>query len=187
MKKHLLYLRYVIRHKWFVYLACKRCGVSLWRSIIHDWTKFLPCEWFAYVNEFYGDWKSVRDSEPDDYRYWCYRASIESAFQMAWNHHQKNNKHHWQYWLLTNDSDSPKHSPLPMPEKYAREMVADWWGAGRAITGKWDALTWYQANKEKIMLCDSTRMFVEKLLQETSEQYRNDEENIARRIRIIGY
>ena len=28
--------------------------VPLWQAIIHDWTKFLPCEWFPYVQRFYG-------------------------------------------------------------------------------------------------------------------------------------
>ncbi len=187
MNKHFQYLKYIIRHKWFVFLACRRCGVSLWRSIIHDWSKFLPCEWFAYVNEFYGDWKKIKETEPDDFRYWGYRQPIIAAFNKAWNHHQKVNKHHWQYWLLTNDCDSPKHSPLQMPEKYAREMVADWWGAGRAITGKWEALNWYNQNNKQILLSDYTREFVEKLLQETNKTYRDDEELEAKRIRILGY
>jgi hypothetical protein len=35
---------------------------------------------------------------------------------------------------------------LPMPEKFVREMVADWMGAGRAITGRWDVNDWYRPN-----------------------------------------
>ena len=171
MRKHFEYLKYAIRHKWFVFVACRECGVSLWRSIIHDWSKFLPCEWFAYVNEFYGDWKKVRDSEPDDFRYWNYRGPIEYAFKLAWNHHQKFNKHHWQYWLLTNDSDEPKHDALAMPEKYVLEMVADWWGAGKAITGNWQAVDWYQAHRNNIIIHDSTREMVENILSDSIPKF----------------
>ena len=47
--------------------------------------------------------------------------------------------------------DNDPNYPIPMPEKYAREMVADWAGAGRAITGKWETLEWYEKNQEKIL------------------------------------
>jgi hypothetical protein len=47
-------------------------------------------------------------------------------------------------------------------------MVADWWGAGRAITGKWDAQNWYERQKGKIILHEMTRRDVEHLLNETA-------------------
>lgn len=153
MKKHFQYASYVFRHKWWVFVAGLKIGAPVWRLLIHDWSKFLPCEWSPYVNSFYGGFK------------WKERPQkIKDAFNSAWNHHQKANKHHWQYWLLTNDSDDPKHKPLPMPESYAREMVADWMGAGRAITGKWECPQWYAKNKDKIILHDDTRLYVETLL-----------------------
>lgn len=51
-----------------------------------------------------------------------------------------------------------------MPEKYGREMVADWMGAGRGITGKWEADKWYEHNKLNIQLHPDTRVRVEALL-----------------------
>lgn len=167
MKAHWSYLKYVIRHKWFVFIACRRLGVSLWRSIIHDWSKFLPCEWGPYVRSFYN-----RDGTKRD---WKARDPWEKMeFDAAWNHHQKANKHHWQYWLLTNDSDEPKVKPLLMPEKYIREMVADWWGAGRAITGTWGACSWYSKNSEKIILNLDVRRKVEILLDESKGYFVNE-------------
>lgn len=149
MRAHLAYLKYVLRHKWFVFLACRQMGVPLWRAIVHDWTKFLPCEWAPYVRTFY---------RPDGSKQY-----VESAeFAEAWNHHQKSNKHHWQYWLLTWDRGNTQ--PLEMPITYVREMVADWMGAGRAITGKLDTPAWYEKNKENIKLTLSTRDLVECLL-----------------------
>src|SRR5690348_11402587 len=128
MNKHWQYLRYVIRHKWFVFVACMRCGVPVWRAIIHDWSKFLPCEWYAYVNVFYGDhpsWNHISSGQKwAGYPYELTKEYWAERFNLAWNHHQKCNKHHWQYWLLTNDSDSPKHQPLQMSDNYMREMVA---------------------------------------------------------------
>lgn len=48
-------------------------------------------------------------------------------------------------------------TPLPMPEKYVREMVADWMGAGRAYTGSWDDLPkWLEQNAEKMILHPKT-------------------------------
>lgn len=162
MGAHWSYLKYVIRHKWFVFQECVKIGAPLWRAVIHDWTKFLPCEWFAYAEKFYG--KKVNENEPDDCRYWMARGPVDAAFRHAWNHHQKANRHHWQYWLLTNDSDDPKHRPLDMPDSYVREMVADWAGAGRAITGTLDVIGWYRKNRGNILLSENTRNLVEFLL-----------------------
>jgi hypothetical protein len=51
---HFAYLRYVLRHKRYVYVACRLLGVSFWRAVIHDWTKFRPSEWGPYASHFYG-------------------------------------------------------------------------------------------------------------------------------------
>lgn len=57
---HLRYLRYVLAHKWFVFIAGLRTGAPLWRLVIHDWSKLTPREWGAYVASFYGGWKYRR-------------------------------------------------------------------------------------------------------------------------------
>lgn len=152
---HWMYLKYVLRHKWFVLMAGLKLHVPLWQLIIHDWTKFLPSEWTPYVHYFYR--KDLQEAEMrqgmSDYGVLeaaPYGVFIEDRFNMAWNLHQKRNKHHWQYWVLMND-DGPVW-PMPIPDRYMREMVADWCGAGRAITGKWDVRTWYDKNKDKIQI-----------------------------------
>lgn len=53
MKAHILYFWYVVRHKYWVFLACCRRGVPL-QGIVHDYSKFFPSEWFPYVEFFYG-------------------------------------------------------------------------------------------------------------------------------------
>jgi hypothetical protein len=151
MKAHFNYFKYVIRHKWFVFLAGLKLGVPLLALITHDWSKFLPSEWAPYVAYF------------DKYEGRERPLAVQHAFDVAWNYHQKRQPHHWNYWCLITDSDEPRFRPLPMPERYLREMVADWHGAGRAL-GKNDTVGWYLANCEKIVLHPDTRRRVENLL-----------------------
>jgi hypothetical protein len=163
MKAHLRYLRYVVRHKWYVFVACCQLGVW-WRGIIHDWTKLLPCEWFPYVSKFYGGpWQSLYNAH-GDCRNWllqfypCTQEGVDEAFDRAWLHHQHTNKHHWQHFVLREDDGETK--VLQMPDVYTREMVADWKGAGRAL-GFPDTAAWYVKNREHILLHPTTRFSVE--------------------------
>lgn len=148
MKPHVKYAGYVARHKWFVFRAGLKTKAPLWRLIIHDWSKLTPAEWFPYVNTFY------RDDVP----------GAPEAFDRAWLHHQHRNPHHWQHWLLRED-DGPTRT-LEMPEPLVREMVADWMGAGRAITGRWDVGGWYDKNAAKIVLFPTARHLVIRLIEE---------------------
>lgn len=150
MKRYYNYLLYVLRHKWFVYKAGRGLGVGFWRLVFHDWDKFLPSMFISYARTFY---------KPDGSKQ--YIESLE--FTTAWNAHQKRNKHHWQYWLITWDRGETQ--ALPMPRVDLQEMVADWIGAGRAITGKeWGVFEWYEANKNKMILHDETRKELEQYL-----------------------
>jgi hypothetical protein len=144
---HWSYLKYLARHKGYVFWACLGMEVPLHRAIMHDWTKFLPSEWVPYAKYFYGNYRTPL---------------IEESFDIAWNYHQKRNDHHWQYYVLLRDDGTTE--ALPMPNRALREMVADWIGAGLAITGKIEVNQWYQRNKGKINLHDETRTIVEQLL-----------------------
>lgn len=161
MKRHFAYFKYVLRHKWFVLWACRMTGAGLRRGAVHDWTKFLPREWFAYAKHFYNEDGTRRDVRDKTGSYDPLRQGI--SFEMAWLSHQRN-KHHWQAWVVLGDGGSVK--ALPMPEKYVREMVADWVGAGKAISGRSDPRPWYDANKWNMLLHDETRDLVEMLLEE---------------------
>ncbi len=111
MDKHWQYLKYVLRHKWFVFQAGWELGVPIWRLILHDWTKFLPREWTPYVENFYGE--KVEHLNKQVFINGKFEPAMEvppevaTAFDIAWNHHQKRNDHHWQYWLLTPDNPRP--------------------------------------------------------------------------------
>jgi hypothetical protein len=152
--KYLIFLNYLISHKWHVFIECCRYGVP-WRGISHDMSKFLPSEFIAYANYYFDNHISSQrtDVQIDQEK---------SPFCLAWLIHQKRNRHHWQWWILHGEENHPQ--VIPIPEKYVKEMVADWRGAGKA-QGLPDTLAWYQANKDKMILHRSTRMKVEQLLQ----------------------
>lgn len=155
MSPHLRYGWYLARHKWFVFRSGLRTGAPLWRLIVHDYTKMMPVEWFPYVENFYGKGKPGREARGS------YSAASEEndSFRRAWLHHQHRNPHHWQHWILAQDDGTVQ--CLPMPDHFVREMVADWMGAGRTITGKWETPEWYAANRRKMQLHEITRMDVE--------------------------
>lgn len=152
LKKHFKNLSYIVRHKYFVFRAGLKTGCPWFRLIVHDWSKFTPIEWMAYTEYFYGVSKQDRDSIiiASVHRYW--RAKY--AFDKAWLHHQHLNDHHWQHWLLHNDDGSTY--ALRMPDAAVREMVADWAGAGRTITGKWEVRMWFEKNESRIILHPET-------------------------------
>lgn len=161
MGKHWKYLKYVIRHKWFVFVACQRNGVGFWQALTHDMSKFLPSEWIAYARYFYGP----KMTEPWNYataQLYAYKDTEEykeSAFDVAWLKHIHRNPHHWQHWLLQQDNGELK--ALPMPVKYINEMLADWEGAGRAIHGRVEVAEWYEKNKHKQIMHPDTRALVD--------------------------
>lgn len=186
-RRHWAYLKYVVRHKWFVFQAGYKLGVPLLTLILHDWDKFLPDEWFPYAACFYTPTGGKQYVET-------------AAFAYAWRKHQQRNKHHWQYWLVlcrpdrfhlklrtTNivyydrgtpevvlkmgdgswtqypASDNYTYVPEEMPTPALREMLADWKGAGQAV-GKPNTLQWYSANRDQILLGQQSRYWIERQL-----------------------
>lgn len=144
------YLILTLKHKYFVFLACRRMKVSLWQALIHDWTKFLPAELPHYDRHFFGD-----RGDP-------------AGFEAAWLHHQNHNPHHWEYWISRAEHFKSETGDgcIEMPEKYVREMIADWMGAGRAYTGSWDITEWLNKNLSRIRVHPNTRRLLNDLLLE---------------------
>jgi hypothetical protein len=144
IKRHWAYFKYVVRHKYCVYKAGRENHTPLYLLIIHDWTKFLPCEWFPYTRTFYSE-SGQKQYIPSD------------KFNEALNHHYRHNKHHWMYWY--NDGNY-----LPMPEKYFREMLADWDGANKATASLKSVCEWYLENRDLVKLHPQTRFWAERWL-----------------------
>lgn len=156
MRGHWQYLKYVVRHKWFVFLECLKLDVPLWIAIMHDWDKFLPDEFFPYSRFFHnrdGSKRQIRDKTG----YYKPTDTGDSSFDWASFLHAKRNKHHWQWWVLPTGGDN---KCLPMPDVFRREMLADWRGAGRA-QGTPDTVVWYWNNNLKMQLHLDTRRWIE--------------------------
>lgn len=152
MRRYLAYLKSLLIHKYWVFYYGFRVGVNIWQLITHDWSKFMPWEFVPYANQFYNADGSSRKEE-----------TYNSAFDAAWLHHQNVQPHHWQYWVLIMDTGAI--IELEMPEKYAREMLADWHGAGRAYNGKGnDTQRWYLGKKSAMRLHPKTRIWIEEQL-----------------------
>lgn len=123
MSAHLKHLRYVLIHKWFVFIYCLEYGL-IWRGIKHDWTKFLPSEWFPYVDFFYRGEPSSRTGAAQPKK-------ATPEFEVAVNHHLHRNDHHWAYWVRLGDDGTVL--ALPMPDKCRKEMMADWLGVAAIL------------------------------------------------------
>lgn len=158
MKIYLSYLFYILKHKYYVFLECYRKGL-IWQGIIHDVSKFLPSEFFPYARYFYLKpilEKQVNNSSLSK----RHIEKIKLDFNYAWLKHVHRNKHHWEYWILLLDKGHTQ--ILSMPIKYRKEMICDWVGAGKAITGKNDVAHWYASNKNNIQLDEYSKIFVER-------------------------
>lgn len=112
----------------------------------HDESKYSKDEWDTYLNYFCPD-----ENHPKD----------EDTFDSAWLHHQHNNPHYWQYWILQRDSGDQV--ALDMPEKYVIEMLCDWsffrYKNPESTTNKW-----YNDNKDKMILSKNTIKLIEKYI-----------------------
>lgn len=144
------------RHKWFVLRAGLKTKAPLWCLIIHDWTKFLPCELPHYQRQFFG------------------KADDPEGFMRCWLHHQNSHAHHWEYWIPRTGHNRctppyPDNEPIPMPDWAVREMVADWMGASRAYEGRWPTWKnwpWYDKNRDRIRVTLDTQLRINTVLKE---------------------
>jgi len=159
MKRYLAYLKYILKHKWYVTVECFKEGL-FWRGIFHDFSKFYPSEFFPYAKFFYnedGSHKQVRDKTG----YYKPTDTGDIDFDFAWLQHQNRNDHHWQWWICPQDDGDKK--VLDMSTEAVLEMYCDWKGAGKA-QGTPDTIAWYEKNKMKMILNKSSREKIEYLL-----------------------
>lgn len=149
MKAHLLYLRYVLIHKWFVFLECWKLGIP-WRGVTHDLSKFSRAEWTPYVMKFFGDPGGL------------FSPAEKATFAEAWQHHQACNDHHWQHWLLRAPDGHRLHPSLEMSLPARKEMLADWRAMSRVKGGS--VVEWYLNNQITMRLGFETQWWVERQL-----------------------
>lgn len=119
--------------------------------ISHDSSKYRDDEYLPYLRHFYPDYAGANNLTEDE---------LNNDYNNAWNHHQKTNPHHWQYWVLIKDSG--KIETLDMPLEYVIEMLCDWQSMGYVYGDT--AYEWYNSNKDKMIMSDNTRKIVEKYI-----------------------
>lgn len=159
MRQIWAYLKYLARHKWYVFKECWRERIPL-QGLLHDLSKFWPDEFVPYLFYFYGE-RTHSILGDTYYRVgpWIRRADwVQWHYNEAWLKHQHRNPHHWQHWLLRLDDGGEQ--PLEMPLRYRKEMLADWIGAGMAL-GKPNAYQYYWERREITRLAPMTKWWFE--------------------------
>lgn len=118
----------------------------IWHNIddlisCHDNSKYSDREFERYRQYFY----PIDNTEKD-----------KKLFLRGWLHHQKANKHHWEYWVLIKDKGR---MIFNMPFIYAFEMMCDW----AAMSYKFKDLPsdYYNKNKTKMIMTDATRNIID--------------------------
>lgn len=119
----------------------------------HDKSKWLEEEYEPYALNFYPP-KGHNSEE------------FEREYDEAWLHHQHNNRHHWQYWVLIRDSSETV--PLDMPFSCIIGMLADW-SSFQFIRNNSSAHKWYNDMGDSMILSENTRKIVEDLLKNCPE------------------
>lgn len=149
MKRWWGYLKYIVYHKWLVFLNCIKLGIP-WQGILHDIDKFRHQEFIPGAQYLFG-----KDGKP--------KASLDTpsdSFLEVVKEHRRNNAHHPLYWLLDGE-------PIPMPPKYIKEMIADW--VAKAKQNQICIIGWYQDQRDKAKLHRNSRKLAERFLAEIQD------------------
>lgn len=139
------YLDYIERHYDNVQKAWKeindKCPNDDFRFIHDDFA------WHTINNDVINhDASKLSAEEFTQYRQWFFPAEGESKdktlFESAWQHHKKNNDHHWQTWT--------SYVTTPYDECFVVMMVVDWMAMGYEFGDT--AKEYYENNKDEITL-----------------------------------
>ena len=149
------YFKYVLKHRWLVFLAAIELGIP-WRGFIHDLSKYSRAEWKGYWHWFFTD----QGHKFNGGFAWEFGVNEQyrKDFNAAWLHHIHVNAHHWEHWIIPG-----KEECLEIPEVYCKEMVADWNAMSRA-RGKSDCMGWYESQRDTIKLHPTSRQLIESLI-----------------------
>ena len=142
------HLSTVTRHRHLVIAHCARAGI-LGQGLLHDLSKYSPTEFIQGVRFFDGTHSPTEDERR------CH------GYSLAWMHHKGRNRHHWEYWTDL-DMKTKAYAPVPMPQKYLAEMVADRIAACKTYQGPAytdaSALAYFErSNEAHLMHADTIR------------------------------
>ena len=144
---YLEYVKYVMENKKNVFKTCWKKKMDI-HAFTHDLSKFLHSEFIPYAEYFYGEdgvklknnyiFHEIPINEAEENLQNKYKICKEK-FDIAWEHHYKNNKHHWNYWI-----------GRKMPSKYIIQMICDW--EAMALKFGDTAQEFYMKNYDNIIL-----------------------------------
>lgn len=155
------YKRYVDEHIENVNKAFSEFGPALYKALsidlgrlkemieIHDQSKYSEEEFEGYRKYFYPT--HLEDSE----------SLNKYAFDLAWDHHVKNNPHHPEFWVRQ-DEDTGELIPEDMPNTFIAEMLLDWQAMGYKFGD--NAYQYWNSDKCKKFLSPVTREKVESVI-----------------------
>ena len=150
----------IIIHKHYVGLFCRKLGIG-WQGFWHDMSKFSPVEFWESV-KYYSGTRSPIDACKED-----------KGYSLAWQHHKGRNMHHYEFWQDNFDKGT---THLLIPDKYIKEMICDFLGAGRAYKGKeftfqdeWD--WWLNKTKNPIAMHEQNWNTINCILRELTEEF----------------
>ena len=149
--RYIKYLRYLVLHKYYVFIESIKLGIPI-RGFFHDMEKFLPREFIGYAKHFYD--KSGNIKIGMDILYNGLPRDHEIKFLRWYRHHVTQNKHHWQFWVITDNTG--KHYILPIDLDTRKEMLADWKSVSKVLKQP-DIKKWYIEHQDKVILDDESK------------------------------
>lgn len=100
---------------------CFKAGIGF-QGLFHDLSKYSPTE-FIPGCKYYTGKESPNNGE---------RRS--KGYSLAWMHHKGRNKHHFEFWY-DYEMETKKIVPMPMPDRYIKEMFCDRVAASKTYGG----------------------------------------------------
>lgn len=146
------YTARILKHKYWVAYYAFKSGLY-WQGLTHDMSKFSPTEFLPSVANFTEGKSSILVEK------------AKRGYSLAWLHHRGHNPHHYEYWIDKLDDGGV---PLPMPYKYALELVCDYLGACHAYEDEFSyekEWRFWQNHKEHIKMHPQTKYFVSLMLE----------------------
>ena len=152
IKNILGHLKTILVHKYWVFIYCCKLGIP-WQGITHDLSKFFWTEFSESIKYYQGGKQSPIPI-----------IKKEKGYSKSWQHHKGRNPHHYEYWTDNYDTGI---TCIEMPEKYVKELVADYMAAGRTYNGKSftidDEIKWWNNCKDSKFIHPKTKELITKL------------------------
>ncbi len=116
------HFRTITKHRHLVMRYCFKAGIGF-QGLFHDLSKYSPSEFIPGAKYWTGKHSPIKDERKD------------VGYSTAWMHHKGRNKHHYEYWTDA-DPVTKELRPVPMPDRYIKEMFCDRLAATKVYMGK---------------------------------------------------